>query len=169
MAKVGKICAIKKEFSNSSLQTMERGLANKGLTRIPGTGVFKHVYKEFDGSYRTGLDPNASYIKRLPEEQKAFEIERVTKLKEKLEAALGVDLGPRSKFWNSALATSSTDELHVKPVKLMDGDNFFDLSIPYQELQFSWLRVHPTIASSLEAYERGQYPAETQRDRDWET
>src|SRR5690606_29509856 len=25
-----------------------------------------------------------------------------------------------------------------------------------------WLRVHPTIASSYQAWERGQYPAETQ-------
>ena len=44
----------------------------------------------------------------------------------------------------------------------MDGDNFFDLSIPFQELAFSWLRVHPTIASSYQAWERGEYPAETQ-------
>jgi hypothetical protein len=44
----------------------------------------------------------------------------------------------------------------------MDGDNYFDLSIPLQELAFSWLRVHPTIASSYEAWERGDYPADTQ-------
>ena len=44
----------------------------------------------------------------------------------------------------------------------MDGDNYFDLNIPFQELAFSWLRVHPTIASSYQAWERGDYPAETQ-------
>ncbi len=44
----------------------------------------------------------------------------------------------------------------------MDGDNIFDLSNPLQELQFSWLRVHPTIANSYQAWERGDYPADTQ-------
>jgi hypothetical protein len=31
-----------------------------------------------------------------------------------------------------------------------------------QELAFAWLRVHPTIASSYQAWERGEYPADTQ-------
>jgi hypothetical protein len=44
----------------------------------------------------------------------------------------------------------------------MDGDNHFDLSIPFQELTFAWLRVHPSIASSYQAWERGEYPADTQ-------
>ena len=92
-----------------------------------------------------------------------METERVTALRDKLQAALGdVDLGPRSNFWNYGLSTSSSDSLHVQPVKLLDGDNFFDLSIPLQELAFSWLRVHPTIASSYQAWERGEFPADTQ-------
>jgi hypothetical protein len=60
------------------------------------------------------------------------------------------------------MSTSTNDTLHVQPVKLLDGDNFFDLSIPLQEIAFSWLRVHPTIASSYQAWERGEYPADTQ-------
>ncbi len=44
----------------------------------------------------------------------------------------------------------------------MDGDNLFDLGIPYKELAFAWLRVHPTIASSFQAWERGEFPADTQ-------
>jgi len=75
---------------------------------------------------------------------------------------LNVDLGPRSQFWNYGLSTSVDDALHVQPVKLLDGDNFFDLSMPLQELAFSWLRVHPTIASSYQAWERGEYPADIQ-------
>ena len=164
MGRIGKISTIKKEYNNSGLQTMQTGLALKGMTRIPGTGVFKYPYKELDGQYRTGLDPNAAYIRRIsdPLEQE-MEIERVTALKAKLEAALGdVNLGPRSSFWNYGLSTSSDDALHVQPVKLLDGDNFFDLNIPLQELAFSWLRVHPTIASSYQAWERGDFPAETQ-------
>lgn len=164
MGKLGKISTLKKEYNNSQLQTMQGGLALKGLTRIPGTGVFKYPYKELDGKYRTGLDPEAAYIRRISDPlEREMEIERVTKLKDKLQAALGdVDLSPRSSFWNYGLSTSTSDALHVQPVKLLDGDNFFDLSIPLQELAFSWLRVHPTIASSYQAWERGEYPADTQ-------
>ena len=164
MGKIGKISTLKREYNNSQLQTMQGGLAAVGMTRIPGTGVFKYPYKELDGQYRTGLDPNAAYIKRIQDPlEKEMEIERVTKLREKLEAALGdINLGPRSSFWNYGLSTSTEDTLHVQAVKLLDGDNFFDLSNPLQELAFSWLRVHPTIASSYQAWERGEYPADTQ-------
>ena len=164
MGKLGKISTLKKEYNNSQLQTMQGGLSLRGLTRIPGTGVFKYPYKELDGKYRTGVDPDASYIRRISDPlEREMETERVTALRDKLQAALGdVDLGPRSNFWNYGMSTSSSDALHVQPVKLLDGDNFFDLSIPFQELAFSWLRVHPTIASSYQAWERGEFPADTQ-------
>lgn len=164
MSKIGKISVIKKEYNSSNIQTLQSGLAQKGMTRIPGTGVFKYPYKELDGKYRTGLDPDATYIKRIADPTaRELEIERVTKLRQKLEAAMGdIDLGPRSKFWNYGLSTSSDDILHVQPVKLLDGDNFFDFNNPFQELAFAWLRVHPTIASSYQAWERGEYPADTQ-------
>lgn len=164
MGKLGKISTIKKEYNNSQLQTMQASLSLRGFTRIPGTGVFKYPYRELDGRYRTGLDPEASYIRRIQDPtEREIEIERVTTLKEKLQAALGdVDLGPRSSFWNYGLSTSSDDKMHVQPVKLMDGDNYFDFSQPLQELAFSWLRVHPTIASSYQAWERGEFPADTQ-------
>ena len=131
MGKIGKISTLKKDYNNSQLQTMQGGLAQKGLTRIPGTGVFKYPYKELDGQYRTGLDPNASYIRRMGDSlEREMEVERVIALKEKLEAALGdVNLGPRSSFWNYGLSTSTDDTLHVQAVKLMDGDNYFDLVI----------------------------------------
>ena len=164
MGKLGKISTIKREFNDSLLQTMQSELSKRGMTRIPGTGVFKYPYKEVDGRYRTGLDPDAAYIRRISDPTaQEIERERVTKLRQKLEAALGdVDLGPRSKFWNYGLSTGNEDYLHVQPVKLMDGDNYFDFENPFQELTFAWLRVHPTIASSYEAWVRGDYPAETQ-------
>jgi len=164
MGKIGKISTLKKEYNNSQLQTMQGGLAMKGLTRIPGTGVFKYPYKELDGQYRTGLDPQAAYIRRIQDSlEQELEIERVTNLRKKLESALGdIDLGPRSSFWNYGLSTSTDDVLHVQPVKLMDGDNYFDFTNTLQELAFSWLRVHPTIASSYQAWERGEYPADIQ-------
>jgi len=163
MAKIGKISTIKKEYSNSQMQTLQGGLSQNGLTRVPGTGVFKYPYKEATGMFRTGLDPQAKYIQRIQDPtSKELEIERVTKLKAKLEDALGVDLGPRSSFWNYGLSTSDQDTTHVQPYKLIDGDNFFNLENPYLELTFAWLRVHPTIASSYQAWERGEYPADTQ-------
>jgi len=164
MGKTGKISTIKKEYNSSQLQTMQSGLASKGMTRIPGTGVFKYPYKELDGQYRTGLDPNAAYIRRINDPlERDMEKERVTALREKLQNSLGgVDLGPRSSFWNYGLSTSTSDTMHVQPVKLIDGDNYFDLAVPYQELAFAWLRVHPTIASSYQAWERGEFPADIQ-------
>lgn len=163
MGKIGIISTIKRDVKGSTVQTMSNELLKKGLTRVPGTGVFKFPYKEFDGKYRTGLDPEAAYIKRIADPvEKQLEIERVEALKKKLESELGVDLGPRSEFWNYAKSRSNSDQNYVQTVKLMDGDNFFDLDIPFQELTFSWLRVHPTIASSLQAWQRGEFPADTQ-------
>jgi hypothetical protein len=164
MGKIGKISTIKKEYNNTQLQTMQGGLAAKGMTRIPGTGVFKYPYKELDGQYRTGLNPNAAYIQRIADPtEREMEVERVTELRDRLQSALGdVDLGPRSKFWNYGLSTSTDDQMHVQAVKLTDGDNYFDFINPMQELAFSWLRVHPTIASSYQAWERGEFPADTQ-------
>ena len=165
MGKTGKISTIKRDYSNSAqLQTMDSGLSQKGMTRIPGTGVFKYPYKELDGKYRTGLDENATYIKRIQDPlEKELEIERVKALRTKLENEIGdIDLGPRSSFWNYGLSTSTDDQTHVQVVKLLDGDNYFDLGNAFQEIAFSWLRVHPTIASSYQAWERGEFPADTQ-------
>jgi len=164
MSKIGKISVIPRDHSGSTVQTMDQGLQKKGMTRVPGTGVFKYPHKEISGKYRTGLDPEASYIKRIEDPQeRELEKQRVKKLREKLEAALGdIDLGPFSKFWNYALATSMDDQTHVQPYKLQDGDNFFNLDNPFLELTFSWLRVHPTIASSYQAWKDGFYEADTQ-------
>lgn len=164
MAKIGKISPIKKEYSSVGLHTMQSQLAAKGMTRVPGTKVFKYPYKELDNKYRTGLDPNAAYIKRIVNDtERELEIKRVKDTLKILQGMLGeVDLSPRSSFWNYGLSTGTDDQLHVQPFGLVDGDNLFDLSNPSLLLAFSWLRVHPTIASSFQAYERGDYPAETQ-------
>ena len=164
MGKIGKISTIKREFNDSLIQTMQSELSKRGMSRIPGTGVFKYPYKELGGKYRTGLDPEAAYIRRITDDTaRELEIERVTKLREKLEAELGgINLGPNAPFWNAALTTGSEDMTHVQPVKLMDGDNYYDFANPFKELEFAWLRVHPTIASSYEAWVRGDFPAETQ-------
>lgn len=166
MGKLVKISPIKKGSAQSTIQTMETGLMQKGLTRIPGTGVFKFPYKELSGKYRTGLDEKAAYINRIQDPvEKEAEIERIKEWKKKLADAFGIDesqLEPTSKFWNYTLYRDSIDELHVTPVKLLDQDNAFDLDNPKQLLAFVWLRVHPTIASSMQAYERGEYGPDVQ-------
>jgi hypothetical protein len=162
MKKIGKISAIKREF-NTQVKTMQSELMNKGLTRIPGTGVFKFPYKEVTGKYRTGLDHEAAYIKRIQDSvAQEIEIKRVKDLCTKLSGLLNQDLSPTSKFWNYTLSSSPDDPLHVQPAKLVDGDNVFDFSDPWKELTFAWLRVHPTIASSFQAWQRGEFPADTQ-------
>lgn len=160
---MGKISVIKREYGNSGMKTMQSELARNGMTRIPGTGVFKYPYKELDGKYRTGLDPAAAYIRRIADpQQRKLEVERIEKTLKGLKEKLGeIDLGPRSGFWNYSLAKSTDDSNHIQPVKLRDGDNFFDLDSPSQEIAFCWLRVHPTIASSHSAWERGEFPADT--------
>jgi len=163
MGKIGKISVIKRNHSGAQLQTLQSELSKHGMTRIPGTSVTKFPYKELTGKYRTGLDPSAAYIQRIEDKTaKQVEIDRVTKLRDKLQEELGVDLGPKAPFWNHSKSLSAEDQTHVQPVKLVDGDNIFDLSVPYQELAFAWLRVHPTIASSFQAWERGLFPADTQ-------
>lgn len=166
MSKNGKISTIKREISEASGQTMDSSLSKRGMIRVPGTGVFKYPYKELDGKYRTGLDENAAYIQRMFERGQKLEaeaeIERIREARPRLEKALDVDLGPRSTFWNCSLSKGSGDVSHAQPVKLTDGDNYFDLSVPFQEVLFSYTRVHPTIASSHQAWERGDYPADTQ-------
>jgi len=163
MGKLGMISVIKREYGNSGMKTMQSELSRAGMTRIPGTGVFKYPYKELDGKYRTGLDPDAAYIRRIVDTtERKLEVERIKKTLKKLKQSLGdIDLGPRSPFWNYSLAQSTDDSNHIQPVKLKDGDNTFDLDIPFQEIAFCWLRVHPTIASSYSAWERGEFPADT--------
>lgn len=158
MGKTGKISVIKKEVSNTGIKTLDTGLRQHGYSRMPGTGMTMLPYREASGKYRTGLDPEAKYLDRLSAEERELEVERIEKLRKELAEALDVDLGPRSKFWNFA----SNQEVKVVPKKLIDGDNFFDLTDPMAAITYNWLRVHPLIASSLQAWNRGEYPADTQ-------
>ena len=162
MGKVVKISPIKKGVNpNSSVQTMDTGLANKGLTRTPGTGVFMYPYKETSGRYRTGLDENGAFVKRIQDDvERDAEIEKIRKWRAYICEALHIDdsaLNPTSQFWNYTRFIEGQDEAHVNTVKLMDKDNLFNLDDVRQLIAFCWLRVHPMIASSYQAYERGEY------------
>lgn len=161
MARVGKISVIPKDYSKG-FPTMEKSLREKGMSRVPGTVRMLFPYKEANGKYRTGLDENATYIRNMAEinpEEAQLERDRVIKIKKELEKKTGIDLSPTAPYYNH---TSQKVAQKVSPVKLADGDNIFNLDDPWQAITYHWLRVHPSIASSLQAYEKGRYPSETQ-------
>lgn len=161
MGKVVKISPIKKGVTPNGVQTMETSLASKGYSRIPGTGVFMYPYKETSGSYRTGLDENSRFVQKIQDPiEKEAEIAKIRKWKAFICESLHIDekeLAPNSQFWNYTKYREGTDEAHVTTVKLLDQDNAFDLGNVRQLIAFCWLRAHPMIASSYQAYERGEY------------
>ncbi len=163
MGRSGKISSIKKEYNRNN-GSLEASLAMNGYSRFPGTMVRMVPYKEpTTGAYRTGLDPDALYIKRLkdrdPESGKA-EADRVAALRKELEDVTGLDLSPRSEFYTQIF--NDRIDMKVQTVRLKEGDNVFDLTVPMEAITYAWLRVHPLVAASYQAYERGEYPANTQ-------
>lgn len=158
MAQFGRISMIKKE-SQPGVVTLTNALRENGYQRFPGTGRLISPYKENDGSYRTGLDEDAFYIKNIIDSNiRESEKRRVKDLRSKLEAAIGFDLGPKSDFYRF----NSNAVQKAGFFKLTEKDSIFDLNDAFQAVTFAWLRVHPIIASSLEAYNRGDYLPETQ-------
>lgn len=163
MGKTGKISSIKKEYNRNS-GSLESSLALNGYSRFPGTGVRFVPAKEPNGiDYKTGLNVNASYMEKLkrsdPDSYKV-EYDRITALKADLEERSGVRLDPRSPYYMDIF----NDRVNVKAeiVRLKEGDNVFDLDNVFKAITYEWLRVHPLIASSYQAYEKGEYAANTQ-------
>lgn len=162
MKKVVKISPIPKEYS-PNFASIDSSLARHGYVRAPGTGRSFLPVKEKTGLYRTGLDVNAPYLKRLKmlsEEEYNVEVERITKDKERLEKKLECTgcLDPNSDFYNFA----SFRDIKVTRVVLSNGDYFLDMDNVLEEITWNWLRVHPFIAVSLEAYRKGDVAAECQ-------
>lgn len=166
---IGKIAPIEKAFSNS-INTIDQQLAKNGYTRFPGTTETFLPYKELSGKYRNGLDPTAEYLKKLPKEAYEAEVERITKLKKDLEDRIGVSgiLEPTSPFWNFATPESTMKQkfgtdLKVVPVKLGNETQYFDLNSQdiMKVITWCWIKVHPGIAPSLEAYKQGAVSADT--------
>lgn len=162
MGKTGKISSIKKEYNRNN-GSLEASLSLHGYSRFPGTGVRFVPYKEPNGSYRTGLDENAPYLQKMkrthPENWK-IETDRIKALKKDLEERSGLDLGPRNDYYTQMF----NDRVSIKAeiIRLKEGDNIFDLDDVFKAITYAWLRVHPLIASSYGAYERGEYPSNTQ-------
>ncbi len=154
---IGKISTIKKHYP-TGLNTLESSLSAKGYDRYPGTYTMILPFQEMSGKYRTGLDVDATYLNVLSPEEKKIKQAEIIEAKKRLEDATGLDLSPRSDYYNYA----SQAQEKVQAVKLRHGDNIFNLNVPIQEITFSWIGAHPTIASSYKAYESGTYPSTTQ-------
>jgi hypothetical protein len=158
-SRIGKISVIPKDYS-MAFPTMEKSLREKGMSRMPGTVKMIFPYRELNGRYRTGLDPDAKYLDKIADTKlREMEKNRIRETRQKLEYETGLDLSPTSSYYNY---TSKGNHKRVEPIKLVDGDNIFDLNNGLQYITYCWLKVHPTIASSLQAYERGEYPHDTQ-------
>lgn len=156
--KSGKLSPIKKQYSDA-INTMESSLAKNSLYRHPGTARIFSPSKQ-GAKYKTGLDKNSLYMQNLqknsPEKYKE-EIKWIEFATEKLQEFFGkdVDLSPMSDVWNPY---SDKEGIHASPIKAGNEDIFFDFNDPNHLLNYCWLRVENTIASSLEAYNRGEFP-----------
>lgn len=135
--------------------SISNSLAEKGIMRFPGTSVGTVPIKEPSGKYRTGLDPDAEYIKRMmlsdPTNGK-IERSKVIERKERLEAATGLDLGPRSEYYSGVYGPKYGTSEVASRVKLIDGENIFNFSNPFKEVEFWWvIQNTDLIAPSLQA------------------
>lgn len=162
MGRTGKISSLKKEYSKNN-GSLEASLSLNGYSRFPGTGVRFVPFKEANGSYRTGLDVNAPYLQRMkvtnPENYK-LEVSRIQAVKKDLEDRSGIDLSPKSEYYSKMFDPNVNIKAEI--VRLKEGDNIFDLEDVFKAITYNWLKVHPLIASSYGAYERGDYPSNTQ-------
>jgi len=162
IGKLGKISPIKKVYS-SEHRTLETSLSSLGRNRLPGTGLRVGPTREPSGEYRTGLNPDALYIKRMKSaEEQAQEKERVTKLKDELENLSGLDLGPRSDYYTKMTDAEYGTPTRARFVKLMDGTNLFNLDDIQDAITYAWLRVHENIAPSMQAFKEGRISARSE-------
>lgn len=164
MSRIGKISVIPKTYSDS--KSFEFALQKSGFNRAPGTGIMLFPHLEADGRCRTALDENNVFIRKIEDpELKKAKIAATQKLRKDLEEKTQVDLGGFSKYYRFGYTERRDGQVirlkTVEPYKLRDEDNIFDLSDSWTAVTYYWLSVHPRIASSLEAYNAGQYPPDT--------
>lgn len=155
MPKIAKLSPLKKSYGQS-FRTFESSLASHNLYRAPGTVRSFTPYREANGKYRTGLDKQALFLKALSPEALKVEQDKIDATIEKLVEFFGpgIDWSPTSKVWNAF----SDSPIRVNPIKVGSNDEFFDLESGAGLLNYTWVRVHPHIAPSFEAYKRGEYP-----------
>lgn len=160
MGRIGRILPIQKEYNKLST-SLDACLSSHGFTRFPGTHLKIGPAKAPNGDFITGLDPNAAYIRRMPKEAAEIERKRVTDLRQDLEAQTGLDLSPRAPYYKEMFNDSLEQSARATYIMLKDEPNIFNLDNPYEAITWAWLCRHPLIASSYQAWERGEYPSST--------
>lgn len=158
MGKIGKISPIKKEYDPNE-RSIEASLAAKGKTRAPFTSERHVPHRERDGKWRTGLDENALYIKKMKPEEQQIEKARVRAERERLEELTGLDLGPTADFYAKMYDDEYGQTTRAKSIRLIDGDNIFNLEDPMEAIAYAWARVHPDIAHSYQDWVNGNVPS----------
>lgn len=161
MAKIGKISPIRREFSREAkANSLAGSLSTNGLNRIPGTILKYVINKEPNGEYRTGLNPNADYIKYMSPEEAEQERTRINTWLEFLkERVPHLDLSPRGSYYSNMMAyfgKANGFEKSIQPYDMKDGENIFNLEDPYQLITYAWLRVDKRIAPSLQSFKLGK-------------
>lgn len=159
-SKIGRISSIKQEYTSENGVTLATSLSAKNYNRFPKTVAALTPFLERDNSRRTGLDENALYIRALESEglveEAAQERARVRGFLEHAMIVSGMsaeELGPRSDYYNKMYHEGFFRTAKAAaPYTLRDGENSFDMNDPVQCLTYYWLRVHPSIAPSYEAY-----------------
>lgn len=160
MGNIGRIVPLKKEYSKNS-NNLEACLANLGYTRFPGTVLKLMPAKAPNGKFVTGLDPDALYIKKLPKDAQDAEKARVIALRKELEEATGLDLSPTALYYKNMFDDKMDQFARAALINLSDDEMVFNLDNAYEHITYCWLKHHPQIASSYQAWERGEYPPTT--------
>lgn len=165
MARIARILPLPVDYKQGEM-TMKNSLAEKGYMRHPGTGIGVVPIQGIDGKYLTGLDPEANYIRRMAmanPEAARIEANIVRERKERLENITGLDLGPRSEYYNGVYGQKFNSGQVASRVKLVDGENTFNFGNPHKEIEFWWItQIKDLIAPSQEEWKRGNCGANVQ-------
>ena len=153
MAQIAKILPIPRTV-NPSIKSTANSLLAKGFSRQAGSSFKIMPVKLPDGRYLTGLDENAPYVLKMSEQDRLIEQPLILEKRIRLEKATGLDLGPRSVYYSEMLKRDPRDSGVEKMLDLHESGNTFNFEDPFQEIKFTWAALHPSVASSLEAYNR---------------
>ena len=136
--------------------TLAGSLEENKILRSPGCSFLIAPYRDIDGTFRTGLDPEALYIKQMPQEEQELEKARVSALRIDLERRSGMSLGPRDDYYTKLTDEESGTLSRAQMIKMSDNDKVFNDEDLQEALTGAWLRVHPLVAKSYEHWKRGE-------------
>ena len=159
MTKVYKITSVINEDENPN--TIGASLSREGYHRSPGAlrGIPPDL--ESDGSYRTGMNPQAPYIKRMSPEEQEIEKAYVTNLLNKAAELYGVEtsyFNPKGDFYQKMVDKYMDTDLRCPYKKLRGGVNTFNVEEKKEDLvAYAYLRVNSRVAPSKDKIGTGEF------------